>query len=97
MHHECADGAICGIAAVDVKWDELASAVPAFLDDTIVLGAVFVVKHLERDHMVMRLETAHDQVVGLDVVIFLLGLESGVKDGVGVAMIGNHDVLVAAA
>ena len=48
MGLERADGALVGVVAVDIRWDELVSAVPIFLGDTILLGAGFVVKHLER-------------------------------------------------
>ena len=40
---------------------------------------------------------AHDRVLGLDAVFVFPVLEYGVKDGVGVSMIGNHDVFFAAA
>ena len=97
MRLECAYGEIGRIAAVDVQLDDLVSVDPILLDDALVIDAGFVVKHPELDHMVKRLETAHDLVVGLDAVFFLLGLEGGVKYGVGFAMIGDRDVLVSAA
>ena len=40
---------------------------------------------------------APDRVLGRDVVVVFPVLEGGVKDGVGVSMIGNHDVIFAAA
>ena len=79
-----------------VWWEELVSAVPNVLDKTLELGAGFVVDHLESDYMVTILETAHDRVVCFDAVLVLSVLEGDVKDNVGVSMIGNHDVLVAA-
>ena len=60
MRLECTDGALGRVAAVDVRWDKLVIAVPVFLDDALVLGAGFVAEYLERDHMVSRMETAHD-------------------------------------
>ena len=47
--------------------------------------------------MPQRFETLHDGVVGGDAVFILLSLECGLEDGVGIIVVGNHDVLVAAA
>ena len=47
--------------------------------------------------MAAGFETLHDGIVCLNSVFILAGFEHGIKDCVGVAMLSDHDVLVAAA
>ena len=95
MGFERLDGTSGGVA-VDIWRDEKVSAVPVFLDDAFVFGTGFVVEDLGSDGVSARLETVHDGVVGGNLVFVLAGLEGGLEDGVGVAVVGDHDVLIAA-
>ena len=54
------DGALRGVAAVDVRRDELELALPFFLNDALVLGAGLVVENLKVDAMATGLEALHD-------------------------------------
>ena len=71
MSLEGLDGALGGVATVDVWWHQVVDAVPVFLDDTLVFCDGFVVKHLGGDSMPQRFETSHDGVVGSDAVFVL--------------------------
>ena len=91
------DGTFGGVAAVDIWRDKKVFAVPVFFDDVSVFGAGLIVEDLGSDGVFARLETVHDGVVGSNLVFVLAGLEGGLEDGVGVAVVGNHDILIAAA
>ena len=77
--------------------DEEVLAGPVLLDDASVFGAGFVVEDLGGDGMPTHLEAVHDGIVGGNAVFVLTRLEGGLEDCVGVAVVGDHDVLVAAA
>ena len=97
MGFERLDGTFNGVAAVDIWRDKKVIAVPVFFDDAFVFGTGFVVKDLGSDGVPAHLEAVHAGVVGGDAVLVLASLEIGLEDGVGVAVVGNHDVLIAAA
>ena len=62
-----------------------------------VFLAHFVIKDLVVDDMAVILEAGHDASVGRDVVEVFLCLEGLNEDGVGVTVVGDHQVFVAAA
>ena len=72
-------------------------AVPVFGDGVAVFCAGLIVKELVFDYMAALLEFRHDASVGWDVVAVVFGLEGLDEDDVGVAVVGEHDVLVATA
>ena len=63
----------------------------------VVLFAVFVVKYLEGDRVAALSEADHDASVGINAVVIVIRFEGTEKDIVAVAVVGNHDVLVATA
>ena len=75
MGLEDLDGALGGVATVDVRWHKMVGAVPVFLDDASVFCAGFVVKHLGGDGMPQRLETSNDGGVSSNAVFVLASLE----------------------
>ena len=97
MSFEGLNGPFSGVTAVDVRRHKVVGAVPVLLNDTTVFRTGFVVQHLGGDGVPERFETVHDGVVGGDAVLVFTSLEGGLEDGVGIAVVGNHDVLVAAA
>ena len=94
---EGADGTFSDVAAVDIGGNELVRGLPDVSDVATVLLAGFVVEDLVVNDVTARLEAGHDAGLGRDTVAVLAGLEGLDEDGVGVAMVGNHEVLVAAA
>ena len=94
---ESADGALRGVTAVDVRWHELVRGFPYLCDCPLVFATGFVVQDLQVNFVAAGVESLYDGVVGLNPVFVLAGLERGMKDGVGIAMVRNHYVLVAAA
>ena len=91
------DGTFGGVTAVDIGGDEEVLAGPVLLDDASVFGAGFVVEDLGGDGMPTHLEAVHDGIVGGDAVFVLTRLEGGLEDCIGVTVVGDHNVLVAAA
>ena len=89
---EGADGSFSNAAAVDIQRDELEGAVPVFNNGTAVFGTGFVVEDLEVNDVVFGLEASHDVVVGGNTVAILARLKFRDKYGVGVNMVGDHDV-----
>ena len=75
----------------------MVGAVPVLLDDAAVFCAGFVVKHLGGDGMTQRFEKLHDGDVSSNAVFIIASLEGGLEDGVGVAVLGDHDVLIVTA
>ena len=60
MGLEGLDGVLCGVAAVDVRWDELELALSFFLDDSpFVLGASLVVENLKVNAVAAELEALY--------------------------------------
>ena len=97
MRLEGADCSFGSVAAVDVGRDELVVALPLLLDNAFVVCAGFVVENLEVDAVAAVLEALHDGVVRFNTVRIFFSLEGGLKDHVGIAVVCDHDVLVALA
>ena len=68
--------------------------VTIFNHDASKLFYGFVVKELVFDCMAALFEEDHDVVVRSNVVVVVLVLEWIYEDGVSVAVVGDHDVLV---
>ena len=91
---EGAHGTFSGVLLVYVRGYELVSDLPVLLDDTLVLGADFVIDNLEVELVALRSEAVHYGVVGCNEILFFLGIERSNKDGVGFTMVGGQDVLI---
>jgi hypothetical protein len=94
---ESLDGAFGYVAAMHVGGDELVGAVPVFSDDSTVFSTGFVVQNLVVNGVCPCCKSSHEVVVGWDAVSVVAGLEGFDEDGVGVTVVGQHEVLVAAA
>ena len=62
-----------------------------------VFLASFVIKYLAVNDVAASLEAGHDAGVGRDAVAVFLCLEGLDEYGVGVAVVGDHQILVATA
>ena len=91
------DGTFGGIAAMDVRRYWLVGAVPFLGDDAAVFCTGLVVEDLVFDDLASLLEIGHDASVGWYAVAIMFGLEGFDEDGIGVTVVGEHDVLVATA
>ena len=94
---EGANGALGSVASMHVGRNKLIRSSPFDFDDVFVRRAYFVVEDLKVNFMAAGAETSHDGVVSHNTVLVFFSLEGSEKDGVGIAMIGSHDVLVATA
>ena len=83
------------VATVDIWRDEPEDAVTVFNNGTAVFGTGFVVEDLEVNAVAFGLEASHDVVVGGKMVAIIARLKCRDKDGVGVDVVGKHDVSVA--
>ena len=92
---EGVDGLFRDVAAVDIRRDELEGAVPVFNDGAAVFGTDFVIKDLEVNAVSFVLEASHDGIVGGETVAIVARLECRDKYGVGINVVGEHDVSVA--
>jgi hypothetical protein len=72
---EGANGALCLIAAMHVRGNELEGGIPLEGDGLFVSQAGFVVQDLEIKGETSGCQTGHDRVVGGDVMAIALGLE----------------------
>ena len=88
------DGPFGGVVTVDVWGNELELSLPIFLDKYFLFGTGFVAKDVKVDVVTAGLESCHDGIVGGDAMCVLFGHKGGLKDGDGVAMVGNHNVLI---
>ena len=70
---------------------------PFLGDGLLVIGAGFVIQDLEVDGEASRFQALHDAVVSWDAVVVLARFEWASEDRIGVAVVGDHDVLVVAA
>ena len=75
----------------------MVSGFPDVGDVSALFLARFVIEDLVVDDMAASLEAGHETGVGRDAVAVFLCLERIDEDGVGVAVVGDHQVLVAAA
>ena len=64
VRFEGVDGALSGIALVDVGGDQLELGTPLFCDETLILSAGFIVQNLQVYLMAQSPQTSHDCVVG---------------------------------
>ena len=94
VRFEGADGSFCDVAAVDIRRNELEGAVPFFNDGAAVFGTGFVIEDLEVNTVAFGLEASHDGVVGGKTVEIVVRLKYRDKDGVGIVVVGEHDVSV---
>ena len=93
---EGANGTLSSVLSMHIGRDTLVRCLPFNLNDTFVFSANFVVEDLEVDFVAAGAETIHDGVVCCDAILVFFSFEGSNKDGVGITMIGSHDVLVAA-
>ena len=89
---EGADGTFSDVAAVDIRRDELEGAVTVFNDGAAVFCNGFVVKDLYVHAVSFALEAVHDGIVGCKTMAIVARLENRDKDGVGIYVVGNHDI-----
>ena len=75
----------------------LVSGCPDVGDVSAVFLACFVIEDMVVNDMTASLEAGHDAGVGRDAVAVFSCLEGLGEDGVCVAVVGDHQVLVAAA
>ena len=94
MYFKGADESFSNVVAVDIRMDELEGAVPVFNDSTAVFSTGFVVKDLEVNAVAFGLEASRDFVVGDETVANFERLKCKDKDGVGVDVVGEHDISV---
>ena len=85
----CGDGHLGG--------ERLVCGFPDVIDVPSVFLACFVVEDLVVYDVTAILEVVHDSDAGWDVVAVFACLEGLDYDGIGFAVIGNHEVLFAAA
>ena len=97
MSFEGADGTFGYVAMMDIRGQYFVSGCPDVGDVLAVFLACFVIEDLVVDEVTASLEAGHDAGVGRDVVAVFLFLEGLDEDGVGVAVVGDHQVLVATA
>ena len=97
MGLECADGTVGDVAAMDIRGHKLVCGFPDVSDVSAVFIARFFVKDLVVYNVAARLEAGHDAGVGWYAVAVFACLEGLDVDDVGVAIIGDHEVLVASA
>ena len=97
MGFKGADGTFRDVAAVEIGGNELVCGLPYVSDVAMVLLSGFVAKDLVVNDVAALLEASHYAGVCGDTVAILAGMEGFNEDDVGVAMVSNHEVLVAAA
>ena len=83
------------VAVVDIGGYELVCGLPDVSDVATLLLAGFVGEDLVVNDMAALLEAGHDAGVCGDTMEILAGLEGFNEDDVGVAMVSDHEVLVA--
>ena len=97
MRFEGADGTFSYVAPMDVGGNQLVCSRPDVGDVEAVLLAGFVVEDLMIDDVAASLEAGHDAGVGRYAVAVFSCLEGLDEDGVCIAVVGHHQVLIAAA
>ena len=97
MSFESANCTFGRIATMHVGRDQLKFGFPFLGDRLFVLDAGFVIQDLEVDGEASRFQALHDAVVSWDAVVVLARFEWASEDRIGVAVVGDHDVLVVAA
>ena len=97
MSFEGADGTFGYVATMDIGGYQLVCGCPDVDDVSVVFLDGFVVEDLVVDDVTASREAVHDASVGRYAVEVFSCLEGLDEDGVGVAVVGVHQVLVAAA
>ena len=95
MSLEGADGTFGYVATMDVGGYQLVCGFPDVGDVSAVFLAGFIFEELVVDDVTTSLEAGHDASVGRYAVAVFSCLEGLDEDGVCVAVVGNHQVLVA--
>ena len=65
---EIADGAFGYVAAMEIRWDNMESAVSIFNNGVTILGAGLVVEYLYINDVAFGHEARHDTVVGRNMI-----------------------------
>ena len=91
------DGTFSSITAMDIRRDKLELDVPLLFGDTPAFGTGSVVKDLQFDNVVAVFEAFYDGGVGINALGVLLGIELRLGGCIGVALVGNQNVLISAA
>ena len=86
-------GAFGNVAVIHVRRDKLEGGLQFFSDDVLEFSAAFVIHDMVVDLVAALPEAFHDGVECGDAVLVTVGLEQGLEDGVGVAVVCNHYVL----
>ena len=97
MRFEGADGTFGYVATMDIGGYQLVCGCADVGDVTAVFLADFFVEDLVVNGVTASLEAGHDASVGRYAVAVFSCLEGLDGDGVSVAVVGDHQVLVAAA
>ena len=97
MRLECSDCALCSVATMHVRGDELVAGFPNFRDDALIFPAGLVVKYLEVNFVAKGSQPLAYGGVCLDAVLVSLCFERDVEDTVAVNVVGDHYILIAAA
>ena len=97
MRFEGADGTFGYVAPIDVRGYQLLCGRLDVGDVPAVFLSGFVVEDLVVDDVTTILEAGHDASVGRYAVTVFSCLEGLDEDGVCIAMVGHHQILVAAA
>ena len=96
MRYEVLDGPFSGVTTVDVQEKKLETILKIFLNSVFVLSVGFVVNDLNINIVTAGLKLCHNGIVGVYAMCVLFCRRGGLQGCVGVAMVGNHDVLIAA-
>ena len=91
------NGTFSHIGTMDIGRNKLERSVPVLGDGGEVFLAGFVVEDLVFDIVAFVTEVGHDAGMSSDAMAVVARLEQFDKDGVAVTVVGQHDVLVAAA
>ena len=97
MRLEGADVTFGYVATMDVGGYQLVCGCPDVGDVSAVFLAGFFVEDLVVDDVTASLEAGHDASVGRYAVAVFSCLEGLDEDGVCIAVVGHHQVLIAAA
>ena len=90
---EGVNGMLGSVAVMHVRGYELVRHLPLLLDDAFALHANLITKDLEINLVDTNGRMMHDSIVGSNVILVLLGLERADEDGIGITVVGSHDVL----
>ncbi len=95
MRLEGVDFLISGILLMHVMWHKLKFGPPGFSYFFFIRSTDLVAKDLEIDVEALWLQLRHDCNVRLEAIVIFVHIERDGKDYFGVAMVGDHNVLVA--